>query len=96
MKRYSTIPTASLCLLLSVTQGHAARVMENLGRGVIAVRTSTTSVYVGWRMLASDPTNVGYNLYRSTGGAAAVKLNSSPLTTTTDYVDSTANLSSVV
>lgn len=87
-----TILAASLCLLLPVSQAHARRVTENLGRGVIAARTSITSVYVGWRVLAIDPTNVGYNLYRSTGGAPAVKLNSSPLTTTTDYVDSTANL----
>src|SRR5271157_789555 len=92
MKRHSPILAASACLLLAVAPGQARRVMENLGRGVIAVRTSSTSVYIGWRMLAVDPTNVGYNLYRSEGGATPVKLNSSPLTTTTDYVDNTAHL----
>ena len=30
-------------------------VMENLGRGVVVVRGSETSVYVGWRLLGSDP-----------------------------------------
>ena len=67
--------------------------MENLGRGVVAVRTSSTQIYVGWRMLGTDPANVAFNLYRSANGGAAVKLNSTPLTATTNFVDSSANLS---
>src|SRR4030095_7143865 len=67
--------------------------MENLGRGVVAVRTSSTQVYVGWRMLGTDPANIAFNLYRSANGGAAVKLNGSPVTTTTNFVDSNANLS---
>ena len=70
-----------------------ARQMESLDRGMIAMRRSTSEVYVGWRMLGTDPTDVAFNLYRSTDGAAAVRLNSTPLTQTTDYVDTTANLS---
>ena len=67
--------------------------MENLGRGVVAVRTSSTQIYVGWRMLGTDPSNVAFNLYRSANGGAAVKLNSSPITATTNFVDSSANMS---
>ena len=83
-----------VAMLLSFT--HAVRSqsrMENLGRGVVAVRTSSTQVYVGWRMLGTDPANVAFNLYRSANGGAAVKLNSSPITATTNFVDSNANLS---
>ncbi|MBC8010956.1 MAG: hypothetical protein H7067_12765 [Burkholderiales bacterium] len=44
--------------------------MENLGRGEVALRTGATQVYVGWRMLGTDPEEIGFNLYRSVGGAA--------------------------
>jgi rhamnogalacturonan endolyase len=44
-------------------------------------------------MLGTDPANIAFNLYRSANGAAAVKLNSSPITATTNFVDSGANLS---
>ena len=33
-------------------------VVENLGRGVVAVRASETTVYVGWRLLAIDPAEI--------------------------------------
>lgn len=41
--------------------------MENLGRGVIAVRSTSTEVFVGWRLLGTDPPDTSFNLYRSTG-----------------------------
>ena len=53
-------------ILLIATGANAQRQMENLGRGVVAVRTNTTTVYVGWRMLGTDPDDIGFNLYRST------------------------------
>jgi hypothetical protein len=59
--------------------------MERLGRGIIALRTSTTQVYVGWRLLGNDSSDIGFNLYRSANGGAAVMVNSAPLTNTTDY-----------
>ena len=79
-------------LLLLAHSTHAQSRMENLGRGVVAVRTAT-GAYVGWRMLGTDPTNIAFNLYRSAGGGAAVKLNGSPITTTTNFIDNAANLS---
>jgi autotransporter-associated beta strand protein len=78
-------------LLVAVFAGavalHAQRQMEPLGRGVVAMRTSSTQVYVGWRLLGSDPADLGFNLYRSIGGAAATKLNGSVLTASTNYLD---------
>lgn len=65
--------------------------MEPLGRGVMVLRSSATQAYVGWRLLAIDASDVGFNLYRSTSGGAGVKLNSLPLTNTTDFVDATVN-----
>lgn len=65
--------------------------MENIKRGTVAVRRNASEVYVGWRLLGTDAANTAFNLYRSTGGAEAVKLNTDPLTTTTDYVDPSAD-----
>jgi hypothetical protein len=70
---------------------HAQRQMERLGRGVVALHSATSQAYVGWRLLATDPSEVGFNLYRSANGGAGVKLNSLPLTNTTDYLDTSAN-----
>ncbi|MGQ7946731.1 rhamnogalacturonan lyase family protein [Flavobacterium sp. WC2509] len=80
-----------MLLLLQLSILHAQRKMENLGRGVVAVRTSN-SIFVSWRLLGLDPSNIGFNLYRSTNGGTAVKLNSTVLTAGTNYNDTTANL----
>ncbi|MFJ4568317.1 hypothetical protein ACIP4U_32555 [Streptomyces caelestis] len=70
----------------------AARPMENLGRGVVAVRSGNTSVLVSWRLLGLDPDGIGFNVYRSTAGGQEVKLNSAVLTQGTNFTDSTADL----
>lgn len=69
----------------------AQRQMENLDRGVVAFNKGSRSVYVSWRMVGLDTNSIAFNLYRSTGGAAAVKLNTSPIAATTDYNDSGVN-----
>lgn len=79
---------ACLALLLaSRAPVHAQMHMENLNRGVVALRSSSTQVYVSWRFLGLDPDSMGFHVYRSIGGAAAVQLTSTPLTGTTDYRD---------
>jgi rhamnogalacturonan endolyase len=69
----------------------AQRPMENLGRGVVAVRTGTTSAFISWRLLGLDPVDIGFNVYRSTEGGTAVKLNSTVLTAGTNYTDGSVN-----
>ena len=78
------------CLLLTLTPLAAQRQMENLGRGVVAFRTGTDTVYVSWRLLGHEPIDTGFNLYRSQNGAAAVKLNANPILQTTDFQDTIA------
>jgi fibronectin-binding autotransporter adhesin len=80
-------------IIFATAAAHAQRQMEPLGRGVIAMRTGNSTAYIGWRLLATDPEDVGFNIYRSQNGGAAVKLNAQPITNTTDFVDSTATLS---
>lgn len=76
---------------VSVTPSFPLRYMENLGRGVVAVRTGT-GAFISWRLLGLDPSGIGFNLYRSTAGGPAVKINSSALTGATCYTDTGANL----
>jgi len=80
---------AAALLTLASTAQAATRQMENLARGMNALATSKTSIYVNWRLLYSDPKGTAFNLYRSVNGAAAVKLNASPIVSTTDWTDGT-------
>lgn len=82
--------TVALVLALAAGAG-AARQLETLGRGLNALVTSSKSIYVNWRLLYTDPKGTGFNLYRSVDGGAPVKLNSSVVTKTTDWVDATAS-----
>ena len=81
----------AVILLVAVFTACAQRQMEKLGRGVVVLHSATSQAYIGWRLLATDPSDVGFNLYRSANGAAGVKLNPLPLTNTTDYLDTGAN-----
>ncbi len=85
-----------LCLLFIIISGSetsAQRQMENLDRGVIAVRTSVDSVYIGWRLLGTEPDDIAFNVYRQAGTGTPVKLNKKPITESTNYQDGTVNFS---
>jgi rhamnogalacturonan endolyase len=64
--------------------------MERLSRGVIAVRTSSSQVYVGWRLFGTDTAGSAFNLYRSSNGGAAQLLNGTPIASSTNFVDNSA------
>jgi len=63
-------------------KAEAQRKMEKLNRGVIAVVSGADSVFVSWRLLATDPENVAFNVYRNN-----TKLNVKPLTKATCFTD---------
>ncbi|WP_245936133.1 hypothetical protein [Streptomyces cahuitamycinicus] len=75
------------------TTAAAARPMENLGRGVVAVRSGESDVLVSWRLLGLDPENIGFNVYRATGDGDWSQINDDVLTDGTNFVDSGADLS---
>ncbi|MBN2105614.1 silent information regulator protein Sir2 [bacterium] len=68
------------------------RVEEKLGRGLVAVHFAKDRVYLSWRLLKEDPTTIAFNIYRSISGGKPIKLNTEPITRTTDFVDTTADL----
>jgi rhamnogalacturonan endolyase len=48
------------------TSASAQRQMEKLDRGVVAVHQPDGKVFVSWRLLATDPEGVAFNVYRTT------------------------------
>lgn len=64
---------------------------EYLDRGLIALTRSDTSIYIGWRLLEDDPSDVAFNLYRKMVGSVEpndyVKVNDQPITHSTNYID---------
>ena len=69
----------------SVQSNHRPRYMERLSRGLIAVDQGDGKVYIGWRLLGTDPADISFNVYRG-----SKKLNSKPITNSTNFVDSQA------
>lgn len=76
--------------VLSTPVLSALKDREPLDRGLVAVPIGEGKIYVGWRLLESDPAGTCFNLYRRTGDGKAVKLNPEPLVKTTDFTDSDA------
>lgn len=64
----------------------AQRQMENLDRGVVAVRTDD-GVFVSWRLLGTDPENTAFNVYRKTVDAEWDRVNAEPITGSTNLID---------
>ncbi len=80
-----------LSMVLFIQNIHAQRIMENLDRGIVAINAGDR-IYIGWRLLASDPDDISFNLYRSEDGSPPVKLNREQITGSTNYIDSFADL----
>lgn len=77
-----------LAFLLCVGNASAVEV----DRAPVALVKSKREVYLGWRLLGTDPAELAFNVYRGTDGAAAVKLNAEPIRNATDFVDQTVSL----
>ena len=78
-----------LCIALFVPVFAGTMQVENLNRGLIAVR-SGSGYYLSWRLLGNEAHNTGFNVYR--GGT---KLNSTPIAGATIYTDASGALNSV-
>lgn len=76
---------------LLVPASFAQRQMEALNRGLVAVPNGEGQVFVSWRLLGTDPRGIAFNLYRTVGEQAPVRLNDEPLTESTAFVDVTVD-----
>lgn len=79
---------AVIVFVLGLGNANAQRQMEKMDRGLIAVSQKKGHVYLGWRLLKRDAEKVVFDVYRSTDGKA-VKLNTTPIATSTNFIDRT-------
>jgi hypothetical protein len=68
--------TTGICLVQGQSQ------LENIDRGMVAVSTSDTSVFISWRMLGTDPDTVAFNVYRGD-----IRINEVPVSNSTNFED---------
>ena len=85
------------CLLLGLLVGWfiflglegfgAERQMEFLDRGCVAIDRGDQTVMISWRLLANDPEDIGFHVDRQESTGVWHRLTSSPLRTTTHWID---------
>ncbi|MEL1253220.1 rhamnogalacturonan lyase [Flavobacterium sp. DGU38] len=75
-----TLPLLLFLLTGIISSTYAQHTLEKLNRGLVAMRLNPNEVYINWRMLGTEPTNVSYNLYCNDK-----KVAESPFTTTTNF-----------
>ncbi len=86
MKKKLKFVFSLILLLLVVCFLPAQRWMENLNRGVVAVRVNSSKVFLSWRLLGTEAASTTFNIYRN-----GVKINTGPVSRT-NYTDlTTAN-----
>jgi len=68
MKLRAWMPGVLALAILALPLGakEKPRYMEKLDRGLVAVQQSDGKVFLSWRLLASDPDGVAFNVYRET------------------------------
>jgi rhamnogalacturonan endolyase len=86
MRRNTLAALVAALLVTLAGPAVAQRQMEDLGRGLVAVRQEDGGVFVGWRLLGTDPPDLPFNVYRATGGTD-VRLNEAPLAGPTHFLD---------
>lgn len=74
------------------TFAFAQRRTEYLDRGLVGIREDKNKVFLSWRLLATDPDDIAFNVYRSEAGRF-VKLNQGLITEGTCFRDSLARFS---
>jgi len=83
---------ACLLLLLGcVLSLPAQRQMENLTRGLVAVRQDDGGVFVSWRLFGTDSDDISFNLYRVGNSSASTRVNDQPIVDSTNFIDRNAD-----
>jgi len=78
-------------ILFSLITCITASAAEKIDRGLVALPAGANKIYLSWRLLRDDATDIAFNIYRQpAAGGKAFKLNVQPVSQTTDFIDSTA------
>ncbi len=89
MKTKLILLTGALIGSLAVS---GQRKMEFLDRGMVGVKTTDNSVFLSWRLLGTDDFDTAFAIYRKEGNGKQKKLNTSPLTKGTNFLDDHVDL----
>lgn len=87
---YRNILRSGIFLLGFSLSSYAQKQVEKLDRGLIALKVDDRKVFLSWRLLASDPKDATFDIYRQQKGKAKLKLNRKALAAGTNFTDSTA------
>lgn len=89
----SLITAIRLSYILAILLGFlsttlsAERQQEKLDRGLVALKQADGSVWLSWRLLASDPQAIAFQVQRKSGDGLTKKLNAEPIADCTWFVD---------
>jgi rhamnogalacturonan endolyase len=86
--RHLKFIAVAFCLSAFTVPAVAQRQMEALDRGLVAVSTGGTKVFLSWRLFGNDPAGTVFNIYRGT-----TKVNSTPITGATNLLDDAGSTS---
>jgi len=87
--RFVGLMVFALCVICSSLS--SAQVQERLDRGIVALNLDEGDIYVGWRLLKSDPEDVAFDVYRENIGFGEYKkINDEPVKGSTNFVDTTS------
>ena len=64
--------------------------MENLGRGLVGLRTGSDDVFLSWRLLGQEPSDTAFDIFRADGDGYPFKINASAITASTNFYDRAA------
>ena len=73
--------------IISTHFSNAQRVMENLGRGLVAVPQNGGKAFISWRSLVNDADKLGFTIYKTEGNNKKIKCNAKPITDVTSFID---------
>ncbi len=75
-----------------VIEGWASeKITEYFNRGAVAV-SKDGGVYMSWRLLKDDPSDINFNIFRSSDGKEYTKVNDLPIDKTCDFFDKNVEL----
>ncbi len=83
MTFFLSLLLAAACCSAQTAYDYSRLQMDDLGRGVVAVRKSSSEVFVTWRYLSEDSRGTAFNIYRD-----GIKLNNEPVKDVTWFKDS--------
>ena len=82
---------SSALFLVAILSCSPAFTAESLDRGVVALANPKGDIYIGWRLLASDPKEVAFDIVCSENASGPwKKINPKPIQDGCNYLDTTA------